>query len=153
MLASVITAPAPNAGAVLSHDSGEASEIERYLKRRAAMVLAIAGDRGVRRLILGAWGIILLAFNLVGPCAYHPCLANFLDGLVPALAIAPHHQNMDTKLRQFISRCPANTARSSCNKRCRGIDTHLRFPFQFGAEDYCLRDIDVRPQTLEPESF
>lgn len=55
-LASVITAPAPNAGVVLARDSGALPEIETALRRRAAFVLAIAVDNGHRNLLLGAWG-------------------------------------------------------------------------------------------------
>jgi len=55
-LASVITAPAPNAGAVALNEPQKVSEIESTLKRRAAFVLAIAAEKGVRRLVLGAWG-------------------------------------------------------------------------------------------------
>lgn len=54
-LASVITSPAPNAGAWLgAHD--DRSELSRTLARRAAMVLAVARAHGHRRLVLGAWG-------------------------------------------------------------------------------------------------
>src|SRR5438552_1180752 len=35
---------------------------------------------------------------------------------------------MDAKLGQFIGCRPANTARSSCNKRYRRISSHLQFP-------------------------
>lgn len=55
-LASVITAPAPNAGEALRRDRAAGPAIARTLARRAAMVLAIARDRGDRRLVLGAWG-------------------------------------------------------------------------------------------------
>jgi uncharacterized protein (TIGR02452 family) len=54
--ASVITSPAPNAGAVATNEPKRMGEIEPTLRRRAAQVLAIAADRGVRRLVLGAWG-------------------------------------------------------------------------------------------------
>ncbi|MEK7951766.1 TIGR02452 family protein [Luteolibacter soli] len=54
-LASVITAPAPNAGqALLRGDTLE--EIEEALVRRAGMVLGVARDQGHRELLLGAWG-------------------------------------------------------------------------------------------------
>lgn len=56
VLASVITAPAPNAGAVMANESGNASLIEPTFKRRAEMVLAIAAANGVQHLVLGAWG-------------------------------------------------------------------------------------------------
>lgn len=54
--ASVITAPAPNAGEVLRRDPKAGPDIERSLRRRAGLVLAVARDRGHRNLLLGAWG-------------------------------------------------------------------------------------------------
>lgn len=54
-VASVITAPAPNAGQALARgDTWE--EIEAALVRRAGMVLGVARERGHRVLLLGAWG-------------------------------------------------------------------------------------------------
>jgi uncharacterized protein (TIGR02452 family) len=55
-LASVITAPAPNAGQVLSRDSNALPDIEKALRQRAGYVLAVAQDNGHRSLLLGAWG-------------------------------------------------------------------------------------------------
>lgn len=55
-LASVITAPAPNAGEVLRRDSKAGPKIEARMRRRCGMVLAVARDQGHRDLILGAWG-------------------------------------------------------------------------------------------------
>lgn len=52
--ASIITAPAPNAGE--AHRKGEGHLVSEALKRRAGMVLALAEDNGHRRLLLGAWG-------------------------------------------------------------------------------------------------
>ncbi|MGF1527656.1 MAG: TIGR02452 family protein [Candidatus Competibacterales bacterium] len=54
--ASVITAPAPNAGQVLGRDPTAQPEIGRTLRRRAGYVLAVARDNGHRTLLLGAWG-------------------------------------------------------------------------------------------------
>jgi uncharacterized protein (TIGR02452 family) len=55
-LASVITAPAPNAGVVLSRESDAFPRIEATLRRRAGLVLALAAGHGHRTLLLGAWG-------------------------------------------------------------------------------------------------
>jgi uncharacterized protein (TIGR02452 family) len=55
-LASVITAPAPNAGQVLRRDPDAMPEIETALRQRAGYVLAVARDNGHRSLLLGAWG-------------------------------------------------------------------------------------------------
>ena len=55
-LASVITSPAPNAGAYFrTHPEGHA-EVEKVLRRRAEAILLIAMVNGHRNLILGAWG-------------------------------------------------------------------------------------------------
>jgi len=56
VMASVITAPAPNAGAVLQNEPQNACAIEPALRRRSELVLTIARAHGVERLILGAWG-------------------------------------------------------------------------------------------------
>jgi len=55
-LASVITAPAPNAGVVLSRDPHALPQIEAALRRRAGLVLAVAAENGHRTVLLGAWG-------------------------------------------------------------------------------------------------
>lgn len=54
--ASVITAPAPNAGQVLRRDPGAARAIGAALRRRAGYVLAVAREHQHRTLLLGAWG-------------------------------------------------------------------------------------------------
>jgi uncharacterized protein (TIGR02452 family) len=56
ILASVITAPAPNAGAVTQNEPQNCREIEPALKRRADLILAIAQAHGIESLVLGAWG-------------------------------------------------------------------------------------------------
>jgi uncharacterized protein (TIGR02452 family) len=55
-LASVITAPAPNAGAIAVNEPGRSNEVEPTLRRRTAFVLNIAAAMRVQRLVLGAWG-------------------------------------------------------------------------------------------------
>lgn len=54
--ASVITAPAPNAGQIHRKEAGAIGQIEETLRLRAGYVLAIARDNGIRNLLLGAWG-------------------------------------------------------------------------------------------------
>jgi uncharacterized protein (TIGR02452 family) len=56
VLASVITAPAPNAGAVAINEPHNYKQVEPMLKRRAELVLAIASAHNVQHLVLGAWG-------------------------------------------------------------------------------------------------
>ena len=53
---SIITAPAPNAGAIRQNDPDAASDIGETMRRRIGAVLAVAADRGHHRLVLGAWG-------------------------------------------------------------------------------------------------
>lgn len=55
-LASVITAPAPNAGVVREREPQAVGDIETALRRRAGCVLSVAAAHGHRTLLLGAWG-------------------------------------------------------------------------------------------------
>jgi uncharacterized protein (TIGR02452 family) len=55
-LVSVVTAPAPNAGAILGEEPDAGPRIRSALEERAAMVLAVAAEQGCRHLVLGAWG-------------------------------------------------------------------------------------------------
>jgi len=54
--ASVITAPAPNAGQHLRRFPDDHAAIRATLERRAGYLLAVARDQGARCLVLGAWG-------------------------------------------------------------------------------------------------
>jgi uncharacterized protein (TIGR02452 family) len=56
ILASVITAPAPNAGAIAQNEPGNLIQVEPTMKHRAELVLDVAVAHGVDRLVLGAWG-------------------------------------------------------------------------------------------------
>ncbi len=53
---SIVTAPAPNAGEALRRDANAAPAISSTLRRRAALVLAVAAVENERDLVLGAWG-------------------------------------------------------------------------------------------------
>ncbi len=53
---SIITSPAPNAGAALQKDPGLRPRIREVLHSRAYKVLRVAAHRGHRTLVLGAWG-------------------------------------------------------------------------------------------------
>jgi uncharacterized protein (TIGR02452 family) len=55
-LLSIITAPAPNAGAALSRDPTLAAPIRQVLDTRAQKVIAVAAAQRHRCVILGAWG-------------------------------------------------------------------------------------------------
>jgi uncharacterized protein (TIGR02452 family) len=56
VIATVITSPAPNAGAVASNETDAVPKIIPTLQRRAEMVLRMAVLHGVKNLVLGAWG-------------------------------------------------------------------------------------------------
>jgi uncharacterized protein (TIGR02452 family) len=55
-LASFITSPAPNAGAIGRNRPDERSQILEVLIRRGELILALAAAQGHRELVLGAWG-------------------------------------------------------------------------------------------------
>ena len=55
-LTSVITCPAPNAGAVTNNQPENLSLVQETLNRRANFVLQLAANQQVDSLILGAWG-------------------------------------------------------------------------------------------------
>jgi uncharacterized protein (TIGR02452 family) len=56
ILASVITAPAPNAGAIAQNEPANLRHVESTLRRRTELVLRTAVAHGVEHLALGAWG-------------------------------------------------------------------------------------------------
>ncbi len=56
ILASVITAPAPNAGAIAQNEPSNSVHVGPTLRRRAELVLRIGIAQGIDRLVLGAWG-------------------------------------------------------------------------------------------------
>lgn len=53
---SVIAAPAPNSGPFLRERPDAVEELQQTFLRRWRNVLRIAGDQGITRLLLGAWG-------------------------------------------------------------------------------------------------
>lgn len=52
----ILTAAAPNAGALLEREPGRMTEVRAALRSRSAKVLATAHRHGHRVLVLGAWG-------------------------------------------------------------------------------------------------
>jgi uncharacterized protein (TIGR02452 family) len=56
VLATFITSPAPNAGAIAANSPSDVQLIEPTLRRRAEQVFALASHAGARNLVLGAWG-------------------------------------------------------------------------------------------------
>lgn len=55
-LATFITSPAPNAGAVARNRPSDLPLVPHVLQTRSELVLALAAAHGCRQLILGAWG-------------------------------------------------------------------------------------------------
>ena len=55
-LATFITSPAPNAGAIANNRPQELPLIPDVLRRRSEFVLALAASQGYKCLVLGAWG-------------------------------------------------------------------------------------------------
>jgi uncharacterized protein (TIGR02452 family) len=53
---SLITSPAPNAGAAAANRPHELPLIPEVFRRRSEYVLALAASHGYKRLVLGAWG-------------------------------------------------------------------------------------------------
>jgi uncharacterized protein (TIGR02452 family) len=53
---SFLTAPAPNAGAVLQRDPTRGDELRRALQSRINKVLSVAATQGYDTIVLGAWG-------------------------------------------------------------------------------------------------
>ena len=56
ILASVISVPAPNAGAVAENEAANVPQVEPTMRRRAELLLRIASAHQVERIVLGAWG-------------------------------------------------------------------------------------------------
>ena len=52
-LASIITAPAPNAGEFLRREPKNKSKLDETIQRRAKIILSIAQDNGHRTVLLG----------------------------------------------------------------------------------------------------
>ena len=56
VLASILTSPAPNAGAIARNEPQNKPLIMPTLRRRADLVLAVANAHRIEKLVLGAWG-------------------------------------------------------------------------------------------------
>lgn len=53
---SVITAPAPNKGAIKTNQPHKLDQVEETMRRRIRRVLALALHKGYTKIVLGAWG-------------------------------------------------------------------------------------------------
>ncbi len=108
--ASVITAPAPNAGQALRRDTSAGPAIEAALRRRARAILAVSAERKHRVLLLGAWGCGVfqndpaMVADAFGAWLDHPTFAGQFDRVV--FAVLDKSANQPT-LRAFQQRFPA----------------------------------------------
>ncbi len=90
-VASVITAPAPNAGALSQNDPGAVPLIPATFARRWRNVLTLAHARGHRTVLLGAWGCGAfrndpeIAASTVAPWLKSPRFAGCFDHVVFAI--------------------------------------------------------------------
>ncbi|MEL6558083.1 MAG: TIGR02452 family protein [Bacteroidota bacterium] len=55
-LVSIITAPAPNKGAIENNQPHDLPKVEETMRRRVKRVLALALQKGYKNIVLGAWG-------------------------------------------------------------------------------------------------
>jgi uncharacterized protein (TIGR02452 family) len=108
-LASVITAPGPNAGEVLRSKEAGWPEIETVLRRRAGMILAIAREQGHRSLLLGAWGCGVfrnqpsMVADVFGTWLTSPTFSNCFDRVTFAI----YSRGEEDNLTAFQERFPA----------------------------------------------
>ncbi len=107
---SILTAPAVNAGAVCRNERQRVSLITETMRRRIAMVLAVAARYNYRHLVLGAWGCGvfrndpaqvagLFAECLLGQGKYVKCF----DKIVFAVLDRPDDDIIESFVRCFVS--------------------------------------------------
>jgi putative RNA 2'-phosphotransferase len=111
VLASVVTCAAPNASALRQHGKFDADAVEATLRRRAALVLAVAVQHGVERFVLGAWGagvfgndpaLVADAFGALLEGAFAGAFAE----VVFAIHGGPGRANHDAFARRFAGFAP-----------------------------------------------
>ncbi|WP_412029977.1 TIGR02452 family protein [Deinococcus yunweiensis] len=101
VLVNVITAPAPNAGAVLDRHPTLFREVPRVLRERATLVLGLAALMNQRNLILGAWGCgVFLNDPAVVAETFRELLATDAAGAFENVVFAV----LDTQPRQRVLR-------------------------------------------------
>jgi putative RNA 2'-phosphotransferase len=101
VLASVITAPAPNAGALRQQRDYRADTVRLTLLRRARIILSVAAAHDVTTLVLGAWGAGVFGNE---PAMVAECFAEALaelryafDEIVFAVPAGPNHAPFASK--------------------------------------------------------
>lgn len=84
LLASIVTAAAPNASALRQHGAIDEAELEATLRRRARLSLDVAIHHHVERIILGAWGAGVFGNepNLIADCFAQPLLGDLAGAFV-----------------------------------------------------------------------
>ncbi|MVN87700.1 TIGR02452 family protein [Deinococcus sp. HMF7620] len=103
VLVNVVTAPAPNAGAVAQNEPGRRAEVLPVLRRRAALVLGAAALTGQTRLVLGAWGCGVFQNSPAGvAAAFQELLATEAQGAFEQVTFAVYdRQPGQPTLRAF----------------------------------------------------
>jgi uncharacterized protein (TIGR02452 family) len=101
VLASVITAPAPNAGALRQQRDFSAETVRLTLLRRARIILSVAAAHDVTTLVLGAWGAGVFGNE---PAVVAECFAEALtelryafDEIIFAVPAGPNHAPFASK--------------------------------------------------------
>ncbi len=105
-LAGVLTAPAPNMGAMLKRDATSRPLVEAALERRAAYVLKVFAHFDQRNIVLGAWGCGVFMND---PAFVAATFGNLLDGefkgVFARVVFAIHDSSADkSTLRAFQQR-------------------------------------------------
>jgi uncharacterized protein (TIGR02452 family) len=108
-LASVITAPAPNAGQIIRRDRENWTDIERVLHHRSGIILAIARQHKHRNLLLGAWGCGVFRNQ---PSMVAEAFGSWLEsptfrGCFDRVTFAIYSRGKDDTLSAFQSRFPS----------------------------------------------
>lgn len=110
--ASVVTAPAPNAGQHLARDPDGRAAISEALQRRTDLVLRVFAENGERALVLGAWGCGVfrndpaeVARTFVR-CLEHPDLAGAFDRVVFAVLDRSRSKHVITAFDRVLNEVP-----------------------------------------------
>ncbi|PTA68839.1 TIGR02452 family protein [Deinococcus arcticus] len=101
----VLTAPAPNAGAVAVGEPERRAEVAGVLRRRAARVLGAAAQTGQTHLVLGAWGCGVFLNNPVTVAAlFRELLATEAAGVFEHVTFAVYDRQAGQPVLQAFQR-------------------------------------------------
>lgn len=113
-LCGVLTAPAPNMGAMLKRDASARPLVEAALARRAAYVLAVLAHVEQRVLVLGAWGCGVFQND---PAFVAHTFASLLDGefkgVFARVVFAIHDSSADKSTLHAFERRLTSTGRGA----------------------------------------